>query len=203
MSFRINSGHTSSSLVVFLHGYGSDAEDLKFLALHWKIIFPYLDFLGLDAPNKLQGGGYAWFDLMNDEWQTDILKAANYVETILNKETKPIILVGFSLGGFLATHMALYSSINIKACISFSGGILPQSTMEAKPRHLILIHGEKDEIILPNWHEPSCTFAKSLGASVISKMLPDLSHTIDQNALDFATEELAKILKSSSNHYII
>lgn len=61
------SGGPAKQLVVFLHGYGADGNDLIALGQHWRHLLPGVAFLSPHAPEFCGGnpffGGRQWFDL--------------------------------------------------------------------------------------------------------------------------------------------
>jgi predicted esterase len=52
-------------LVVLLHGYGSNGEDLISLAPYWAKTLPDAQFVSPNAPDPVPGypGGYQWFPI--------------------------------------------------------------------------------------------------------------------------------------------
>ena len=75
-----------SPVIILLHGYGSNAEDLFSFA-------PYLPanhtVISLEAPISLPMGGHAWYDIYfnenQDKWSDDV-QALNSINVInLNK----------------------------------------------------------------------------------------------------------------------
>src|SRR3954464_2330044 len=60
------SGAKPKHLVVFLHGYGSNGEDLISLAPYWADLLPEAEFLSPNAPFPCEmnpHGGFQWFGL--------------------------------------------------------------------------------------------------------------------------------------------
>src|SRR5437868_14996046 len=72
-------------LMIFLHGYGSNGEDLISLAPDFAEKIPNMHFISPDAPFKFEGGftGYQWYSLM-DRATEKMLYGANVAEPILN-----------------------------------------------------------------------------------------------------------------------
>ena len=55
---------TATHLVVLVHGYGADGQDLIGLASHWQALLPTVAFVAPDAPSRIPGGpGYQWFPI--------------------------------------------------------------------------------------------------------------------------------------------
>src|SRR3954468_16049545 len=60
------SGGKAKQLVVFLHGYGSNGEDLISLAPYWSDLLPDAEFVSPNAPFPCEQnpfGGFQWFGL--------------------------------------------------------------------------------------------------------------------------------------------
>lgn len=59
------SGTVAQSLVILLHGYGSNGDDLISLAPHWAGALPATVFVAPNAPDPCPGapGGYQWWTL--------------------------------------------------------------------------------------------------------------------------------------------
>jgi phospholipase/carboxylesterase len=49
-------GVAATSLVILLHGYGSNGEDLIGLAPHWRALLPTTAFVSPNAPAAISGG---------------------------------------------------------------------------------------------------------------------------------------------------
>ena len=55
---------TRKQLVVFLHGFGTDGQDLAGLGAQWSQSMPGVQFASPDAPYPTPfGAGYQWFSL--------------------------------------------------------------------------------------------------------------------------------------------
>ncbi|MEN9856223.1 MAG: hypothetical protein RLZZ157_1349, partial [Pseudomonadota bacterium] len=59
------SGGAADSLVIFMHGYGSNGDDLISLAPYWDKLLPNTAFSSPNAPEPVpgMGGAYQWFNL--------------------------------------------------------------------------------------------------------------------------------------------
>lgn len=156
------SGGKPTSLVVFLHGYGADGNDLIGLADPYSQLLPDAAFVSPNAPEPCGGAPYGrqWFELTfrdpNERWR-GVNKAAPTLNAFLDKELADhglsddrLAIVGFSQGTMMALHAGLRRS-------SAPGAILGYSGMLAGPEHLkdeiqqkppiMLIHGDQDEVI--------------------------------------------------------
>lgn len=152
-------------LVIFLHGFGSNGNDLLSLAPYFAQIDKDADFL---SPNAVQispfgKGAYQWFpipyiDGSSVEEMTKGLAAAHKaVDAYIDQELaarelseENLVLIGFSQGTMMALHTALRRDKSIAGVIGFSGRLLfpdaLDTEMKAKPS-TILIHGENDDVV--------------------------------------------------------
>ena len=54
----------ATHLVVLVHGYGADGQDLIGLAQHWRDLLPTVAFAAPNAPMRVPGSaGYQWFPI--------------------------------------------------------------------------------------------------------------------------------------------
>src|SRR5688572_30505499 len=59
------SGRDPQQLVILIHGYGSNGDDLIGLVPHWQDALPHTVFVAPNAPSPCPGvpGGYQWWPL--------------------------------------------------------------------------------------------------------------------------------------------
>ena len=106
-------------LVVFLHGYGANGNDLIAIGKQWRNLMPDAAFVAPNAPEPCGQvpGGRQWFRLTMrdpDERWTGVNKAAPVLDAFLDAELdryglddSKLALVGFSQGTMLALHAGL------------------------------------------------------------------------------------------------
>ena len=183
--------------IVLLHGYGADAENLRFLADEWKQYFKDWNYISIDGPTAIAYGGYSWFDLGGENWLKDIIQSAEYITDQFKDYKKKLIFAGFSQGAFLSAHLGAYSNLNICGCICFSGGLIPMQ----KPAHktpLYFIHGTADQVILPEWFEQTLQFGNDRNLPITGTLIDEMDHEINETALARATMQLQKWIKSDN-----
>lgn len=150
------------ALVVLLHGYGSNGDDLIGLAPYWREALPRAQFIAPNAPERAPGApaGYQWFarpvdpDPAARERNADI--AARTLHGFLDAELaryalapSRLALVGFSQGTMMALHAGLRRAPGA-AILGFSGmlvapGRLKTDVKAAPP--ILLVHGDQDPVI--------------------------------------------------------
>jgi phospholipase/carboxylesterase len=158
---------TTKQLVVFLHGYGSDGNDLIQIAKQWQPWMPDATFVAPHAPDPCAQapGGRQWFPLtmedIEERW-TGVNYAAPGLDAFLDNELKryslddsKLALVGFSQGSMLALHVGLRRAVAPAAILGYSGALVaPEHLDEATARNakgkrppILLIHGNQDDLI--------------------------------------------------------
>ena len=154
-------------LVVFLHGYGADGNDLIEIGRAWQPLLPDTAFVSPHAPEPCGQApvGRQWFPLTfrdPDERWTGVNKAAPGLEKFLEKELarrqlppSALALVGFSQGTMMALHAGLRRAIAPAAIVGYSGifvlanNAAPDTIaadIRARPP-VLLVHGDMDDLI--------------------------------------------------------
>lgn len=186
--------HNEEGTIVLLHGYGANGQNLKPLEDEWKAYFKNWNFIAPDGFIKLELG-HAWFELENNNWGQGIQEAADKLCNQFLNYKKELIFVGFSQGAFLAGHLGIYSTLNIKGCICFSGGLIPMPRTE-KQTPVYFIHGKKDSIILPQWFEKSMQYGNEKNLDIKGDIIDNMGHEINDKALALGTMKLNEWIKN-------
>jgi phospholipase/carboxylesterase len=148
-------------LVVFLHGYGADGNDLIGIGKQWSKFLPDAAFASPHAPEPCGGApmGRQWFGLTfrdpGERWR-GVVQARPALDAFLDAELarhglseSQMALVGFSQGTMMALHVGLRRKSSPAAIVGYSGaleGVEHLSEVTAKPP-VLLIHGDQDEVI--------------------------------------------------------
>jgi phospholipase/carboxylesterase len=158
---------TAKQLVVFLHGYGADGDDLIEIARQWQGWLPDAAFVAPHAPEPCAQSpmGRQWFSLTfrdpHERWR-GVNHAGPGLDAFLETElashglsASNLALVGFSQGTMMALHVGLRRTPAPAAIVGFSGMIVmeegkgPESLapqVRSKPP-ILLVHGDRDEVI--------------------------------------------------------
>jgi phospholipase/carboxylesterase len=155
-------------LVVFLHGYGANGNDLIAIGKQWRNLMPGAAFVAPNAPELLAQvpGGRQWFRLTMrdpDERWTGVNKARPVIDAFLDAELdrhglddSKLALVGFSQGTMLALHAGLRRPRAPAGILGYSGELIApperrdQVTLRGpagKPPPILLVHGSQDDVI--------------------------------------------------------
>jgi phospholipase/carboxylesterase len=156
------SGAKTQALIVLLHGYGSNGDDLIGLAPYWKNKLAHAQFVAPNAPDRVAGApmGYQWFPLsrMDErELELGVERAASSLNRFIDHELarhgldeSKLALVGFSQGTMMALHVGLRREKAPACILGFSGALAAPHKLknEAKSKPpILLVHGDRDDVI--------------------------------------------------------
>jgi phospholipase/carboxylesterase len=199
-------------LVIFLHGYGADGNDLIELGRIWQTLMPDAAFVSPHAPEICphSPAGRQWFSLnfreKNERW-VGVNWAAPVLDHFINQELKrhnlpggALALVGFSQGTMMALHVGLRRPEPPAAIVGYSGlfvlaeGAKPEAMApEIKVRPpILLVHGDRDDLIPPQALFLSARNLAALDIPTEWHIAAGLGHGIDQEGLRHGGEFLAK-----------
>jgi phospholipase/carboxylesterase len=202
-------------LVVFLHGYGADGNDLIGLAPVLAPLMPDVVFHAPNAPYPCEGNpmGFQWFGLARLDpggRLAGVRSAAPFVETFLDEtmakysldETRTT-LVGFSQGTMMALHVGLRRAAAPAAIVGYSGlFVVPETVapeafaaeIKSKPP-VLLVHGDSDDLIPVQALFHATQTLAALGIPAEWHISQGVGHGIDQEGLRQGGEFLARFLK--------
>jgi phospholipase/carboxylesterase len=188
------------SLVVFLHGYGADGDDLIALAPHLARALPRTMFVSPHAPFPCEMGfGRQWFSF-EDRAPAAIMAGAVAASDILDSFLNDILerfglaedrlaLVGFSQGTMMALHTAPRRAEAVAGIVGFSGRLLDDGgfagAVRARPP-VLLVHGTADTLVPVSALDEAEAALKAAGIAVEAHKRPGLEHSIDQDGLNLA-----------------
>ena len=201
-------------LVVFLHGYGADGNDLIDIGRAWQGLMPQTAFVSPHAPEPCGQApvGRQWFPLTfrdpNERW-TGVNKAAPVLERFLDAELtrrnlppSALALVGFSQGTMMALHVGLRRAVPPLAIVGYSGLLVVPPDVNAEKfaaeirsrPPVLLVHGDQDELIPAQALFHAASGLASLGVPVEWHLSAGIGHGIDQEGLRHGGEFLARRL---------
>src|SRR5712691_12083902 len=134
----------AQQLVVFLHGYGADGNDLIEIGRAWQQFLPHAAFVSPNAPEPCPGApmGRQWFALTfrdPDERWNGVNAAAPILNRFLDAElarrklpASALALVGFSQGTMMALHVGLRRPAAPAAIVGYSGLLVEPPEAQAE-----------------------------------------------------------------------
>jgi phospholipase/carboxylesterase len=203
---------TAKQLVVFLHGYGADGNDLIDIGRAWAGPLPDAAFVSPHAPRPCgqAPSGREWFPLTmrdpGERWR-GVTMAAPGLETFLDAELaraglppSALALVGFSQGTMMALHVGLRRAVAPAAIVGYSGLLaLPDNAdpatfaAEIKSRPpVLLVHGDQDPLIPIDALFHAAQGLAALEVPVEWHISAGVGHGIDQEGLRHGGEFLAR-----------
>ncbi len=194
------------SLVILLHGYGADKNDLIGIAPHIAHALPNSVFVSPDAIYPCETGfGRQWFSLQSMDTDSiyDGLKIAapyinNFIDTQMERFSLTpdrVALLGFSQGSMLSMHIAPRRLEKIAGVVGFSGMLAGSHMLgdEIKTRPpFSLIHGDMDTVVDAEFLNLASNVLIENGCMVDTLLCPNLTHGIDNEGLLTATAFLKK-----------
>jgi len=195
-------------LMLLMHGYGSDGQDLIGLSNFFDQILPDTVYLSPNAPTSTGFGGFQWFplsDLSNRELETGTLSIAPYVHDFIDQaleyykiDPKNLIIAGFSQGAMLALHVSLERTIAPSAVLAYSGALTAvagiKERIKSKPP-ILLCHGGDDTVVRPEYSDKAYDILLDLGVNVQKHIIAGYPHTIPPEGLQESIKFLSKTLK--------
>ena len=199
-------------LVVFLHGYGADGNDLIEIGRAWQALLPDSAFVAPHAPHPCAQApmGREWFPLTfrdpQERWNGCLAAAPGlnaFLDAELARHALPgaaLALVGFSQGTMLSLHVGLRRRERPAALVGYSGFVVlpedkgPEAVKDeitARPP-VLLVHGDQDDLIPVQGLFQSAEILAALDIPVEWHISQGVGHGIDQEGLRHGGEFLAR-----------
>jgi phospholipase/carboxylesterase len=206
---------SARQLVVFLHGYGADGNDLIDIGRAWQEMLPHAAFVSPHAPEPCGQApvGRQWFPLTmrdpNERW-LGVKKAAPTVTHFLDAELarhklppSALALVGFSQGTMMALHVGLRRATAPAAIVGYSGVLVTPPDLDPEKfaaeitcrPPVLLVHGDRDDLIPPQALFQATQGLAALEVPVEWHLSAGIGHGIDGEGLRHGGEFLARRFK--------
>ncbi|MFC5931100.1 hypothetical protein D6T64_13720 [Cryobacterium melibiosiphilum] len=186
------------AVIIFLHGYGSNEDDLTGLASPLKLTLPWVS---LRAPLDLGNGAAAWFSIVTPG-NPDAAPVAAATEAIwawvdehLDPSTR-VVPLGFSQGGLMASQLLRTRPERVLAPVVLGGFV----QVAPQPGDDLLAHsrpalfwgrGAEDRVI----GEPAIERTRAYllpHTTLVEKVYPGLAHGISAQEIDDVHDFLAR-----------
>lgn len=189
-------------LLILLHGYGSNEEDL----------FSFASELPEDcyvvsarAPHDMMYDSYAWYAINFTADATkfsDIPQAiesreliANFIDELTSKypiDQDKTVLIGFSQGAILSYAVALSYPKKVNKIVALSGYLNEEIVVDTfldnpdiQNVKVFASHGSVDQVIPVEWARISSAKIKDFGIDIVYKEYPVGHGVAPQNFFDF------------------
>jgi phospholipase/carboxylesterase len=179
-----------AGLIVTLHGWGANAEDvgslLPFFHLpDYQFVFPNAPF-----PHPYSSVGKAWYDLRTENMYQGLAESrqllTDFLQSLESSTGVPLsrtILSGFSQGGAMTLDVG--SKLPLAGLVVMSGYLHPEALTTAKDSFppTLIMHGKRDEIVPLRAALKARETVESLGVAVEYHEF-DTGHEIIPQMLD-------------------
>ena len=214
-----SSSATPKHLLVMLHGYGSNEDDLMSLADDFSMRLGHceLAFLSIRAPHSSSyHDGYQWFEIYKpngemdydeERWEREADSADADLKACIDAKLNDLGLghmqltvLGFSQGGMIALNSFVKNATyEINSIICYSGMLISGHLNEPEryKSEVLFVYGDEDYVI------PQMAFSKTIEAltqcnmPLTSSSIPGLGHGIDSRALELGIEFIERNFNKS------
>ena len=189
-------------LLLLLHGYGSNEEDLFSFASE----LPDTYFVvSARAPYDMQYGSYAWYAI---DFDADENKFSNVEQAKISRDAvaefidelkdnypidaENVTLIGFSQGTILSYAIALSYPEKVQKVVAMSGYLNQEMCTDDYLKNnlsqlkIFSSHGTVDQVVPVEWGRKAKPFLDNLGVATVYKEYANVGHGVcPQNFYDF------------------
>ncbi|PWK62591.1 alpha/beta hydrolase [Roseicyclus mahoneyensis] len=195
----------ADSMVIFLHGYGADGQDLLGLSEPLAPHLPNTVFLAPNAPERcgMNPMGYQWFpipwiDGSSEEAAADGMARAEadlsaFLDRVMVEEdmiAEQVALVGFSQGTMMSLQVAPRRDEAFAGVVGFSGRLIAPEALADEVRvrpPVLLIHGDRDDVVpLSSMPEAAEALQAAGWTEVYAHVMKGTAHGIAPDGLSVA-----------------
>ncbi|GAB3724870.1 alpha/beta hydrolase [Flavobacterium koreense] len=188
-------------LLLLLHGYGSNEEDLFSFASELPEEY-YI--VSARAPYDMMYGSYAWYAINFDADEnkfSDIGQAqqsrdliATFIDELVANyaiDANDVTLIGFSQGCILSYSIAVSYPQKVQRVVAMSGYFNEEIAIENFKENdlsklkIFASHGSVDQVVPVDWARNSIPKLKELGIDIVYKEYPVGHGVAPQNFFDF------------------
>ena len=191
---------SARQLVVLLHGYGADGDDLMALAHAWREALPHAEFAAPHGPLACETApsGRQWFPMrlvgsrafeqapeavlraMGARLTDGLAVLAAYLDGELARaglDRRSLGIVGFSQGAMMALAVGLAQGCG--AVVAYSGGWPGGSVHPGGAPPVLLCHGEEDDLVPVGTLFATIAALEDAGVAARWHVAPGTGHGID------------------------
>ncbi|MBD2439090.1 alpha/beta hydrolase [Nostoc sp. FACHB-110] len=141
-------------LIVALHGWGANAEDVASLLPYFQLPNYQFVFPNAPYPHPYSSVGKAWYDLRNENMYQGLSESrqllTDFLQSLESSTAVPLsrtILCGFSQGGAMTLEVGL--KLPLAGLVVMSGYLHPDAvpTEQKEIPPTLVMHGTQDEVV--------------------------------------------------------
>lgn len=209
-----SSGSKANALVVLIHGYGSNGDDLIALASMIQPALPDAAFVAPNAPSQIprMAAAHQWWPIETFsmvERAAGAAAALPGLDTFITQElsdagltSNRLLLVGFSQGAMMALHVGLRRAEPVAGIIGISGMLVAPERLEtdilSRPP-VLLIHGTEDDVVPFRSMDMASTAMVAAGLTVETHASQGVGHSVGQDGLVAAAAFARRVLGSAGD----
>jgi phospholipase/carboxylesterase len=197
-------------LLLLLHGYGSNEEDLFSYA-------QYLDerfvIVSVRAPYPHSAGNYAWYSLdfsktpytsNNEQAEKSRQDLGKFITLLCEKyhaNAKKVFMLGFSQGAMMSLTCALTMPEKVAGVVVLSGKLRDETiplitdNQQLAKLKIFISHGKKDERVPFAEAEKAKVYVESKGIKPVFDVYPEAGHEVTQEAFMAFRAWLTEVLE--------
>lgn len=196
------------SLVILLHGLGSNGQDLISLAPMLAAALPDTVFVSPDAPYPCDmvpagtANSFQWFSLQDRDPHAilnGVMNAQPILDTFMTEQmekydipSEKVVLAGFSQGTMMSLYTAPRFPQQLGGVLGYSGALCGEPGIRKLP--ICLIHGEADDVVPLTAYNHARGKLIGKGFRVSGHTTAGLTHSIDQAGIDAGAKFLKEVL---------
>lgn len=191
-----------TTLVLLLHGVGSNGADLRPLSQHFAPSLPGATFLAPDGPYPFDGGGAGrqWFSVAGvteGNRPGRVVAARPALDAMIDTakaqaKADRVILTGFSQGSIMALDALARGKVAqvvaFAGRLAFSGALTPLPQARA-----LLIGGTADHVMPHRLTTEAADILAKAGVQTQTVILPNVPHTITPEGIAAAQAFLSRV----------
>ncbi len=199
-----------SPVLIMLHGYGSNEEDLFDIA---KGLDQRFVTFSLRGPIATKNAGFCWYSLdflPDQQFKYDYKQAKESRSKILSfisnackeyrLDSSNVFVMGFSQGSIMAYDLAISSPKKIKGVIALSGRLMDETKilktdwLQVAKVNFFIAHGTSDKVIKVEEAEKANAFLKLKKVKEVSYFTYEIPHSINGKELNNIKAWLVKAI---------
>ncbi|MBC7846909.1 MAG: dienelactone hydrolase family protein [Flavobacterium sp.] len=186
----------ATKALILLHGRGSTAKEILTIASSFNV-----NDYSLYAP---QATNHSWYPLsflaqpdLNEPWLTSALELVDAtVQEILGSgiAKDSVYFFGFSQGACLTLEYVTRNAVSYGGVVAFTGGLIGDKIYPERYKgnfegtKVLLATANPDVHVPVERVESSAVVLKEMGAVVVTKVYPNIGHTINADEIRMANE---------------